>query len=267
MKILDKFKRQLKAPSTNEIHLLQLVMHVLSLLCLIFFPKTFFIGVIWGWFIANLGGGLIGHRYVSHRQFEISSPYIKAILYIFYNLNLIGSAVNYANIHILHHNFSDDIEKDPTTWKRPGLLKCHFSFYEFDFKGKIKLRYFKKLMSDKYNRFFHEYYYLPVLLLTFITLLIKFEYFLGFVAVPAVVAFHIAQLQVSILHYPIRGSFRPDKTTEAYNIPWMKFLLLGEELHNNHHADPNNPNRNLNNKWRELDPLFAFIIKPFFKIN
>lgn len=261
------FIKLLKAPTAKEIHRLQLVLHLLALFCLFYSPILFFIGLFYGWIIANLGGSLIGHRYVSHNQFQIKSNFVKGFFYTLYNLNLIGSAVNYANIHILHHQNSDDLEEDPTTWKRPGLLKCHLSLYEYNFNGKIKLRYYKQLMKDPFNKFFHQYYYLPVFILSLITLIFGLEYFLGLVAVPAMACFHIAQLQVSILHYDLPGSYRTDKSSEAYNIPWLKFILMGEELHNNHHAYPNSANRQLAKGGKEFDPIFTYVIKPFFRFN
>ena len=254
----------LKAPNEREIRIVQLICHLLFFYSLFTQPWLWMGGVLWGWLIAGFGGVLIGHRYVAHKQFLFPNNMVKGFFYFLYNLNTIGSGVNYASIHWLHHKHSDDIEKDPTTWKRTGLLATHFTFYGYSFAGKLNIKLYKALMKDPMNRFFHRYYYLPHILVA----LIGFAFgglplVIAFVAVPSVVSFHIAQLQVGVLHVDLPLSYRNYPTLEAYNIPWLKPLLYGEELHNNHHANPNSPNRSEHES--EFDPLYRFLIKPFFR--
>jgi fatty-acid desaturase len=215
--------------------------------------------------ISGLGGVLVGHRYAAHRQFEFPSRWLEYFFYILYNLNTIGSAVNYANIHWLHHQHSDDYDKDPTNPKRNGILQTHFTLYKYDFAGKLNLRQFKNLMRRPSHKFFHKYYYLPHLVLALALLPFGFEFLLAFIAVPAVVAFHIAQVQVGILHLRLPGAYNVDETQHAFNIPWLKILLFGEELHSNHHKEPNNANRGIKKNWAEFDPLYHLLIRPFFK--
>ena len=122
-------------------------------------------------------------------------------------------------------------------------------------------------MKDKTHRFFHNYYYLIHIITGAVLFLFGIEYFLAFLIVPAVVSFHIAQIQVGLLHLKLPGSFRNYSNLESYNIPWLKPLLLGEELHNNHHANPSHVNRGEHYGIKEYDPLYQLIIKPFFKYN
>jgi len=266
--IFKKIQKILGAPGSRQLKILVGLTHLIFLLSVIFYwdHPFLYIGIAWGWLIAGLGGCLIGHRYVSHRQFQIQNQFVLGALYWIYNLNLIGSAVNYANMHALHHSYSDIPGQDPTAWQNSGLLKTHFTFYNYDFKGRFSLRLYRTLMRDKFNRFFHNYYYLPILL-TSLTALALFGW-MGvalFICVPAVVAFHIAQLQVSVLHYHLPLSYRNFDDNYAYNIPWLKLLLWGEELHNNHHAAPTMPDRSTQRNWREFDPLYSLVINKLFK--
>ncbi len=268
MKRVFKFwQKLLGAPKEKEIRIIQFVAHLLLVYSVIRFPILTFYGFLWGWLISGLGGVLIGHRYAAHKQFEFPNNFIKYFFYTLYNLNTIGSAVNYANIHWLHHQYSDDLEKDPTTWKRTGIIATHFTFYGFNFSGKFKIRRYKTLMKDSANRFFHNYYFAPHLVFGIILLFFGYQYFLAFLVVPAVICFHIAQFQVGILHVNLPGAFRKYKHMEAYNIPWLKPLLFGEELHNNHHANPNDVNRGEGDGIAQFDPLYRLVIKPFFRVN
>ena len=267
MKRVLKTWQKLFVPKGNQIRYIQLIFHILFIYTFISFPVQTLYGLIWGWFISIFGGILVGHRYVAHSQFEFPNKIIKYFFYFLYNLNTIGSAVNYANIHYLHHKFSDDIEKDPTTYKRTGVLFTYFTFYGFNFSRKINVNQYKLLMKDLSNRFFHNYYYLPHLILSILLLICGIQYFLLFLVVPAVLSFHIAQIQVSLLHLRLPMAFKNYNNSEAYNIPWLKLILFGEELHNNHHANPKNPNRGVRHGISEYDPLYRLIIKPFFRCN
>jgi fatty-acid desaturase len=265
LRVIKTAKKWLKAPDAKEIRTVQFFAHLLSAYSFFYHPHLSLVGVAWGWLIAGLGGVLIGHRYVAHKQFEFPNPFFKYFFYYLYNLNTIGSAVNYANIHWLHHKHSDDINLDPTTWKRTGIVSTHFTFYNFTFTGKINLRQYKSLIKDSTNRFFHDYYYLPHIITLILLLPLGAPYVIVFLAIPAIVSFHIAQLQVGILHLNLPGSYRKDQTLEAYNIPWLKPLLFGEELHNNHHSQPNEADRGQDASISEYDPLYRLVIRPLFR--
>jgi fatty-acid desaturase len=260
-------RRYIKSPSNRDVQILQLILH-LSIIGSLFYIDNvilmygFFIGLLYSWFGANL----TAHRWLTHKYIEVKSTVVKILLHYILTLNIIGSGVVYANVHWQHHQHTDDVDLDPHTPYRNGVLKTYLRMngdYQFVFNRRL----FKKMMSDPISAFFHRYYFLIIAATIIILYSISIEALLMFFAIPAAVCFHLAQFQAVLTHTKLIGAtqnYDRNGAEHSYNIWWLKPFLFGEVLHNNHHGNPGSPDSGKQGSWKEFDPLYHLVIKPFF---
>jgi stearoyl-CoA desaturase (delta-9 desaturase) len=250
-----------------------LLINILFFIGLLILPFNVLIlyGILLGWLLSVIGANLVAHRWVTHKHFYIKSNLLKHVFLIIYNLNLIGSIIVYASQHILHHRYTGDHEKDPHSPDRQGFLKTHFRFYgERNFK--ISLKYFRKLYNTPILRFYHDFYWAPLIVYSlFLILFFPVGYFYYFLITPLFVTFHLSQAQVTLTHMKIFGSYQNFTDTEqsktSYNNWLLKPFMLGEELHNNHHRYPGRPNQGLSSSIKDYDILYHVFVKRFKRKN
>jgi stearoyl-CoA desaturase (delta-9 desaturase) len=229
-------------------------------------PSLLWLGIPLGLIYSWLGANLAAHRWLTHGHITVQHTVTKLWLHWVLTMNLIGSGVVYANVHWQHHQHTDDIHNDPHTPLRNGAIWTYLR-ENGDYKFRFNLRLFRRMMADPCNAFFHDWYWavhaVSVALLFVLggTWLVVAAW-----AIPAVICYHLAQFQAVITHTRLPGATQNfgGLAQHSYNIWWLKPLLFGEELHNNHHGLPANPNGQHQHTWREWDPLFSLVIKPFF---
>tara|TARA_R110002074_G_C12549766_1_gene666477 strand:+ start:3675 stop:4463 length:789 start_codon:yes stop_codon:yes gene_type:complete len=253
--------RSLLEPTQIRVKNLQWALH------LSIFPALYFgtwqycvLSLIVFWLIHGIGSGIGTHRYYVHRTFE-TNRYWQIIFSFLFTISTSGSTIGYTLVHLKHHAHSDK-EHDPHS-PANGFLRAWLGMYS---KSSLTLspKIFMRLMKDPIMKFFHKFYFGIILFYIIILGLINPLLIIFMWAIPAVAQFHANAILIALVHdHRIKylGGYRSCATSDdSYNIWWLKPLLLGEELHNNHHAKPASVTTNLGNGWRDFDPLF-YIIK------
>ena len=194
-----------------------------------FFLITAIIGIIW----FNFAYSLYAHRIISHNHFDISATAHRVFGFMFCCLNF-GSTAMFAAVHKRHHKYSGS-DLDPHNPKRIGIIKAMFKLWDAkyipDYKVLKSLLRNEILLKDHKNHFY---------------IAIVSGVIFPFIQV---IAFWLSNILLILVH--------SGKGVEDYiNIPVLKPILWGEELHRNHHMLPKNKNHNIHNTWLELDLLY-----------
>ena len=162
------------------------------------------------------------HRLFCHQAFT-TSTFWKIVLAYFGTLSLYGSTVQWAGMHMAHHEFSDT-EKDPhfTGWSYL-IWKKH---NQTQFNKRTLIRLYK----DPLHKFLHDYY--MVVVLATICVLCIFS-------VQALVFLYLAPL--GWLHFveSIHKVFSHDKAgPKDQGLLEIPFFTGGEWEHKHHHDFP-----------------------------
>jgi len=113
------------------------------------------------------------------------------------------------------------------------------------------------LVRDSDLAFAHKY---NILILTLSHLTIAFihlDLWLFFMAFPAFLTLHCYSIQTSLQHLGKLGYQSFDTKDNSCNNILLFPIVFGDAWHNNHHADPGNPN--FGKRWWELDTTFWLI--------
>tara|TARA_B100000683_G_scaffold266105_1_gene297923 strand:+ start:145 stop:873 length:729 start_codon:yes stop_codon:yes gene_type:complete len=225
---------------------------------------AFFIG---HWYLSLFTQTFFHHRYSAHQMFKMNKFWEK----VFFVLSLIFQGSSYLSpyaygiLHRLHHAYADGF-RDPHS---PSNDK---NIFRMMWKTKIiysKIRKNQYSIKDKYLINLPEWHSFDVIATSWpIRLLTGFGYFyFYYVFVPEGQWFWYALLPVHFIMGPIHGAiinwfahtigYRnfESKDTSRNFMPW-DLIMLGEGLHNNHHA---RPKANFAVKWHEFDPVYPII--------
>lgn len=259
----------LKAPNLKTLQDVGIFVNVLFVILLPFSLSIHLLyGLLIGWMASVIGANFTAHRVVTHKHYQIPN-WVKTILLFVYNCNAIGSIVIYASQHMRHHQYTGT-ERDPHNPNEKGFLRTHFRFYG-DRSNTIDKKIYKKMISDKIYNFYHKYYWLPIISYSaIIALFFPITSLYYYIIAPLVVTFHLSQIQVTLTHLNIFGSYQNYTDTgparNSYNNKWLKPFLLGEELHNNHHRYPGIANQGSIYHWYDIDVLH-WISTNIFKVQ
>lgn len=266
--MFEKIKKA-TTPNHTKVKTIQWFLH-LSLIPALYFStwQYWLITLLVFYGMHGLGSGIGTHRYYVHRTFT-ANRFWQIIFSFFFTISTTGSTIGYTLIHLKHHSDSDG-ENDPHK-PEPNFLKTWFGMYD-EKKLHFGAKTYMRLMKDPIMRFTHEWYF-AIIVLYNITLYIIDPFLIIYAwAVPALMQFHVNGILIALVHSPKVeniGGYRSESTDDdSYNLWWLKPLTLGEELHNNHHADPASPTMNLGHGWRDFDPLFyviKYIVRGRFK--
>lgn len=219
--------------------------NVLSHVTLIFMTWVFgwqylLVGLFMGWLWSNVFHYLYLHRILTHQHFHVSRRLHLVGLACSSILNL-GSPAVYPAVHMKHHANSGN-ESDPHDPYHRGWLRIMTSLWDNNFRPQRKT--FLRMLKNPDVRWFHNYH-------------TKFC-LLGALVVPflPVVAFWMSKIVIGLVHIPRLGYGTHYKDDNSTNIPWLKPLTWGEELHNNHHVKPSAADHNLKQRWYEFDVLY-----------
>jgi len=222
------------------------------------------------WYSYGLCCGIYCHRYLTHKQIELSESVIavfKVVLWLFMPWWSEDRYVRWVAMHIRHHNNTDK-EADPhSPYRKDGTF---MSWVEC------------KEMHDRLNpRSFSEYTHLmendKKTKIDYI--LLKFERIVNGRSLSAVIltllfgfpgtimwliVYHLdVIINMSVINYLChRFGYNTEPVTAISGhsknfLPWG-FLGLGEELHGNHHRHPRRANFGI--KWWEIDPTYYVLI-------
>jgi fatty-acid desaturase len=207
------------------------------------------ISIILFYFMMTVGGTVTLHRLLSHRTFKCSKfwEYFGSIIS---TISGVGSTITWVAIHREHHRFTDK-PKDPHS----PLFKNIFRIQFFSMLDTPNLRYVPDLLRSKFHIILHNYYWLINFL--YVILLYNIDPILviyGFL-IPSVFIWHAGSLINTVNHLYGYKNFETNDMSK--NNLLTGYLVSGEGWHNNHHADPSNPN--FSRKWWEVDLGYLII--------
>lgn len=208
------------------------------------------------------------HRYFAHRSFQTGPKRHKFLAWITV-LAGVGSPFNWS-IHHRHHHKNSDGALDLHSPHENALHTIFGTWVLHDHEWWSKTKQVKHLprdlLKDPTIRFISTHYYkLWAGLVASALLLGGIKFCVFFVFAP--IGWNL--VQAAFLNYfghkHVAGSYRNYETDDhTQNNPYLNLFLLGEGLHNNHHAHPGRSNNK--EKPGEIDPA-GWIIDKFFKVN
>jgi fatty-acid desaturase len=193
------------------------------------------LGLFVGWIVAGIGISVVLHRYVSHKTFEFKNSFYKLISYMIAFMTGLGNPVVWASIHRQHHAFTDAVG-DTQSPLQIGKLRTFFSMFEVPHNEWID-KHKQIMLEDKFNRFFTRHALIlalvyPVLLY----FLFGFDVFLVMIGIVIPVSLALQGYVNAFLHDdPIDQNGIYSKNIKG------SLILFGENLHKEHHLNPNKP--------------------------
>ena len=207
------------------------------------------------------------HKYFSHRTFKTGPKRHKFLAWVTV-LGGVGSPFTWTIHHRHHHRYSDteyDLHSPHDSKYRAitGTWAIKSTDWWVNVKGVKTLP--KDLMRDKTVMFIHHNYYKFWFVLFFVTLLLDYKFCLFFIMQPVGLNLLHGALTNFFNHMTIPGSYRNFNTDDtSQNNKFIHWYLLGEGLHNNHHANPGDYNNAY--KPNEFD-FSGWVIQKFFIVN
>ena len=216
----------------------------------------------WWWWIATLVGyvclKMIGiaagyHRLFCHNGYKVTK-FVKRIILFFGIMAGQGTPITWTAIHRgYHHRYAD--QTNDLHSPRDGFWHSYIGWM-FRYP-KISLRSALSLSKDPDILFAHKYYLYILWAVNLAVLIIDFQIWLYLLGLSAFVTLHCFLIQTSVTHIRYIGYKNYHLNNDSVNVPWLFPIILGEAWHNNHHADPKNPN--YSRRWWEIDPTFLLI--------
>lgn len=210
------------------------------------------------------------HRYFAHKSFSTTKNKHKFLAWTTVLIGA-GSPILYATSHRHHHKYSDT-ELDVHS-PRNGVLEssCLWEIKPFEwFKDVKKVRVIPKdLLRDPTVRFIHENYFSiwGIIIIASIVLGLVTTWKAPLFIIFCPLGWYIFGRGLFNTKAHLKGMFSYrnfDTPDDSQNNLWMHWFMLGEGLHNNHHAYPNEYNQAM--KPGEWD-IAAWIIDKFFLVD
>jgi len=211
------------------------------------------------------------HRYLTHRQFTLN-PVLAHIMRFYLWLTDGVVARPWVAQHRKHHKYTD-VTGDPHSPKLFGFVRVVYHCMVPNF---VRLyRYFDTDWALEHygagcpDDWLERKIYAPHPRLGLILFLCFDVWLFGFVPGFLVWLFHLfwvpfwTTAAISGFAHTI-GYKNPDSKDNSRNLFPIGIVICGDELHNNHHTKPNNPN--FAHRWFEFD-LGYFYIKIFEKLG
>lgn len=255
---LNNIKRKFFMPTNKKIRYFQWTLH-LAIIPAILFGTTYLwlSSLVMFWLIHGIGSGIGAHRYFTHRTFKTNKIW-EVIMSFFFTLSCTGSTIGYVLMHQKHHSNSDK-EGDPHNPNENGFFRTWLGLYN-EKNLQFSPKRYTQLMKDNIMNFFHSYYFLIIFMYNLILFMINPLLNIFLFAIPAIGQFHANAILIVLAHTKGFGYRNYEVNDDSSNVWYLKPLLLGEELHNNHHYKPNSVTMNMTGKWYEFDPLY-YVVK------
>ena len=186
------------------------------------------------------------HRYFTHRSFSTTPAKHKFLTWSSVLIGA-GSPVLYATSHRHHHQYSDE-QRDihsPKNSVAESLGLWEIKPFEW-FRDVKKVRTLPRdVIRDPVVQFVHHHYYKIWAGITAVSILLgilvswKIPVFITFAPIGWYI-FGSGVFVTTLSHIKTPISYRNFETTDnSQNNKWIHWYTLGEGLHNNHHAKPN----------------------------
>lgn len=205
----------------------------------------FFDGVSLWWLFAafllsklnQLIGHSIGmHRLFSHRAFT-TTPFRENLIAWWSVLVGVGSPIQYALNHRYHHRVADQ-PRDLHSPVVDGKLNTALGLWQFHGMEWFKSKGFaspRDLMKQPTLRFINEHYYTIWIALVIVTWCIDWRVMVYGLVMQSFI-YHV-ELNIFVNTVGHSWGYRNFETGDhSRNNMWVSWYLLGEGLHNNHHA-------------------------------
>ena len=243
-----------------------ILFHIGAVVALFFFTwGSLAIAVILALLTGWVGVGVGYHRYLTHGSFKTYKP-IRIILAFIGQLSGESSALNWVTWHRQHHQFSDQVGKDPHS-PREGFLWAHVLWLlpKIDAYA-LHVRYAPDLLAERSMRFLHKTYIVWHVLLTVGLFLLGWmiadvstgiSYVLWGMILRMVVSLHMTWFVNSATHF---WGYQNYRVGDDSRNNWLVALPTGGEgWHNNHHAHPTMARHG--HRWYEClwDPVYWII--------
>jgi len=214
--------------------------------------------------ISKVGGSIGNHRYFSHKSFKMEQwkENIVAFLAV---LSTSGTTLQYATVHRYHHANSDN-GKDLHSPYEIGFYKSFFHWYKQDPTTVAGIGYIKDLLRKPLLIKLHQYYFLVIIIYVLTITLIDINLFLFCYLLPVGYTWFNGGVLSLPLHLKGAGYRNFETLDFTNNSKLWNWLTLGEGLHNNHHARPNEYNFAFTKNPGEWD-FSAWIVDNFLKIK
>ena len=218
-----------------SVRTLQLACVLLVLGFLVLFPTS--IWQIGGGFAAYsvflIFGVAIGfHRGLSHRLFDLNSPLAWIALGVG-TLSTLGKPVEWALIHRLHHQHSDE-KSDPHSPVQQGFWTVFLNRWRLPAEsGRPKLSLIRDLVGSRAVQFYQKRYYMVI------------ATYVGLLAVagglPGVIFGYCWPVVMSVLATSLVNSVchLGGKPRDSF---WVTLFTFGEGIHGRHHEEPKTMN-------------------------
>jgi fatty-acid desaturase len=227
-------------------------------------PLYYFFTIISLLLISKLGASIGQHRYFTHKGFK-TSQWKENFLAILATLSTTGSTLEYVTVHRYHHSNSDN-GKDLHSPAEIGYWRSFWHWYKEDPKNITSSISIRDLLKKPILLYLHKHYFLIIFSYILFLFLIDWKLIIFCYIIPAGFSWWssaVLSLPLHILNQGYRNFNTSDNTVNSHMWNW---LTLGEGLHNNHHARPNEYNFAFTKKSGEWD-LSAVIIDLFLHEN
>lgn len=192
------------------------------------------------------------HRAMAHRAVDLSPPVLRVCRFLSWFLMGMDPQ-EFAAVHRKHHAHCDT-DQDPHSPVRFGwwgVLTRGLALYRVEASNPQTIEHYGKgLPTDPWEAFYRRFSYWGLALQGVLWVgLLGWQGLLAFGLVLAWIPFWAAGVVNGLGHaFGYRRFDTDDRSTNL--VPWGLWIG-GEELHNNHHADPSSPR--FSRAWYELD--------------
>lgn len=222
----------------------------------------FFIELHW-WYIPiiifnyclfkGVGSEIGAHRLWSHRSFKTTKTKKKILM----ALHLIageGSCLSFVGVHRIHHANSDT-EKDPHSPYHQSLFDTIFYRHNIsEFKNKLIADVLREPWMVKQHKHYFTWHLAIIAILSLVSITVLWFYAVN------IISSLIINYLVNITSHTIGQQPYQYGEDQSRNCRWIKPVLMGVDLHNNHHHNPGSYTNAIHlGEW----DLWGWIIKRF----
>lgn len=241
---------------------LSLILLILSIIIVFLFLNDLNLPIligsfIWYLIVVGIGVSIVLHRELSHNSLIVNKFFRNFVLTIFTATTAI-SPCSWVVVHKTHHKFSDK-EFDPHPPTAKGIFNNIIGNIQVPKKEGIIFS--KSILINEYINFLHRHNNKVSILLLIILTFLGPSYLLAWALV--FLGYKIQSILNAYLAHKV-GYRNFDLKNDSTNEPITTIISFGEGLHNNHHANPSNPN--FSYKSFEIDIGFK-LIQLFQKIK
>lgn len=227
----------------------------------------------WTWFLLSIiysnvivslfATQIILHRYYSHKSFVVNVIWEKlfAIVSILAGQ---GSPIAWSSAHRHHHKHSDQV-LDNHSPRESYLLAAGawlLKGYEWVVVEKKLKTIPVDLIRNKNLTLLEQYYYYIWWMLAIVVGLINYKFMFYFLLAPVGWNLVFAAMVTLGCHIKLPGSYKNfNLSDDTHNNLFIQAIVLGDGLHNNHHARPNDYNTSFEKYEFDLASKIINLIK------